>query len=61
MMGAPDGQTNYLIWEKGGNTAQGIRLDLNVESLGYLLLEKMGLLSVRQEKDQARNRSQASS
>jgi Sulfatase len=44
-MSTPDGQTDYLIWEKGGNFGKEIRLDLKVENLGYLLLQEMGLVS----------------
>lgn len=44
-MDPPDGQTDYLIWGKDGNSGKGIRLDLNVEDLSYLLLQKMNLVS----------------
>jgi hypothetical protein len=44
-MSPPDGQTDYLIWGKGGNPGQGTRLDLKIENLGFLLLRKMGLIS----------------
>lgn len=44
-MSPPDGQTDYLIWGKGGNPGQGARLDLKIENLGFLLLRKMGLIS----------------
>ena len=40
----PDGQTDYLIWGKDDNSG-GTRLDLKVENLSYLLLQKMGLVS----------------
>jgi hypothetical protein len=43
-MSTPDGQTDYLIWGKGGNSGKGARLDLQVEDLSYLLLQKMGLV-----------------
>lgn len=58
-MGAPDGQTDYLIWEKGGSPSNGIRLDMKVENLGYLLLQKMDLVSAPTEDDSARNPPQA--
>jgi len=44
-MCTPDGQTDYLIWKKGDNTGKGTRLDLKVEDLSYLLLQKMALVS----------------
>ena len=43
VMGIPDGQTDYLIWEKGSDSPGGVRLDLQVEDLGQLLLAEMGL------------------
>jgi hypothetical protein len=43
-MGMPDGQTDYMIWGKGGNRCEGIRLDMEVENLGVLLLQKMELV-----------------
>lgn len=44
-MSTPDGQTDYLIWQKGNNTGKGARMDLKIENLGYLLLQKMGLMT----------------
>ena len=48
-MSTPDGQTDYLIWKKGGNAGKGTRLDLKVENLSYLLLQEMGLVSALTE------------
>jgi phosphoglycerol transferase MdoB-like AlkP superfamily enzyme len=45
VMGVPDGQTDYLIWKKGGANDGGNQLDLKIENLGYLLLKKMGMVS----------------
>jgi phosphoglycerol transferase MdoB-like AlkP superfamily enzyme len=41
-MGLPDGRTDYMIWEKAG-LGDGVSLDMEVEHLGFLLLQKMGL------------------
>lgn len=54
-MGAPDGQTDYLIWGKSANSGKGVRLELKVENLGCLLLQKMGLVSALTEDDPGRN------
>ena len=43
-LGAPDAQTDYLIWRKGGLPSDGPRLDMAVENLASLLLTKMGLV-----------------
>ena len=42
---APDGKTDYLIWQKENASDMGSRLDVNIEDLGGLLLQKMGLIS----------------
>ena len=60
-VGVPAGQTDYVIWNKGGNSGKGARLDLKIENLGCLLLQKMGVVSARTEDDPERNRSQVSS
>ena len=44
-MGAPDGQTDYLIWGKSGRPGDGVRQNMAVENLGRLLLEKMGVIN----------------
>ncbi len=44
-MNTPDGQTDYLIWKKGGDPGKGTRVDIKIENLSYLLLQKMGLVS----------------
>lgn len=44
VMGMPDGRTDYMIWEKGGSLGSGVCLDMEVEDLGLLLLQKMGLV-----------------
>ena len=41
----PDGKTDYLIWRKGNAPDMGSRLDVKIEDLGGLLLQKMGLIS----------------
>jgi hypothetical protein len=48
-LGVPDGKTDYLIWSKDGSASAENRLDLRVEELGGLLLEKMGLISAATE------------
>jgi hypothetical protein len=60
-MGTPDGRTDYLIWGKGGESVKGTRLDLDVEDLGRLLLEQMGLVKALRGEGSGRNHSQASS
>lgn len=57
-MGVPDGQTDYVIWNKSDNSGKGARLDLKVENLGYLLLQQMGLVNALTEDDPERSRSQ---
>jgi phosphoglycerol transferase MdoB-like AlkP superfamily enzyme len=44
VMGMPDGQTDYMIWRKGGLLDDGVCADMEVEHLGLLLLQKMGLV-----------------
>ena len=44
VMGMPDGQTDYMIWGKPDILPDGVRLDMEVEHLGLLLLQKMGLV-----------------
>ena len=41
----PDGKTDYLIWRKQNASDTGRRLDVKIEDLGGLLLQKMGLNS----------------
>jgi phosphoglycerol transferase MdoB-like AlkP superfamily enzyme len=43
-LGVPDGQTDYFIWEKGGNPGNRAARAMDVEQLGLLLLEDMGLI-----------------
>jgi hypothetical protein len=43
-MGMPDGQTDYMIWGKGGLLSDGGCSDMEVERLGLLLLQKMSLV-----------------
>lgn len=50
-LGAPRGETDYFIWEKGGSPCGKVRLDLEVENLGTLLLSKMGLVGARPKVD----------
>ncbi|MEI6335301.1 MAG: LTA synthase family protein [Methylococcaceae bacterium] len=45
-MGVPEGQTDYFIWEKGASFGKENRLDIKIENMGCLLLQKMGLLSI---------------
>lgn len=41
----PDGKTDYLIWRKQNASDTGSRLDVKIEDLGGLLLQKMGFIS----------------
>jgi hypothetical protein len=44
-LGVPDGQTDYLLWEKECSTSnEENESALKIENLGGLLLQKMGLL-----------------
>lgn len=44
-LGIPDGQTDYLLWEKDSTTSnKENELAIKIENLGGLLLQKMGLL-----------------
>ncbi|MGH8642551.1 MAG: LTA synthase family protein, partial [Burkholderiales bacterium] len=43
-MGYADGRTDYFIWGKGRTPHATAKLDLKVEDLGVLLLERAGLL-----------------
>jgi phosphoglycerol transferase MdoB-like AlkP superfamily enzyme len=42
-LGVPDGQTDFFIWEKGGNPRDTAPLVMDVADLGRLLLKKMAL------------------
>jgi hypothetical protein len=44
VMREPEGQTDYFIWEKDACSGKENRLDIKIENLGCLLLQKMGLL-----------------
>lgn len=43
-MKEPEGQTDYFIWKKGACSGKENRLDIKIENLAFLLLQKMGLL-----------------
>jgi hypothetical protein len=43
-MGMPDGRTDYMIWGKDDKRCDGAHLDMEVDKLGVLLLQKMGLV-----------------
>jgi hypothetical protein len=43
-LGEPDGKTDYFIWEKGACSSKENKLDIKIENLGYLILQKMGLV-----------------
>ena len=43
-MGMPDGRTDYMIWGKCDSRCDGTHLDMEVDKLGVLLLQKMGLV-----------------
>jgi Sulfatase len=43
VVGAPDGKTDYLVWQKARARAPGIPMDLKVENLSQLLVHQMGL------------------
>lgn len=45
-MGMPDGPTDYLIWQNGRNSGDGVLLDMAVANLAGLLLKEMGLADV---------------
>jgi len=44
VMGMPNGQTDYMIWGTDDKRCDGARLDMEVENLGILLLQEMGLV-----------------
>lgn len=50
-IGLPGGKTDYFIWGKGNLSQTGIRLDVEAENLGSLLLTKMGLVNPPTEKN----------
>jgi hypothetical protein len=43
-LGVPDGRTDYLIWTKGIEPSPAGRVDMRVEDLAALLLEKTRLV-----------------
>ena len=53
-MGVPEGQTDYLIWRNGDLPCGGVRLDIEVENLGRMLLTRMGLVCTAIEDVQGR-------
>jgi phosphoglycerol transferase MdoB-like AlkP superfamily enzyme len=46
VMGEPEGKTDYFIWTNDSKSTSNNLLNLNVENLGVLLLQKMGLISI---------------